>query len=50
MKDSLIEIKSNFHGNNSTVDEAKNQINDLELKEAKSNQSKQQDEKGIQKN
>ena len=33
MKDSLIEIKNNLHGNNSRVDEAKNQINDLEHKE-----------------
>ena len=30
MKDSLIEIKDNLQGNNSRVDEAKNQINDLE--------------------
>ena len=29
-KDSLIEIKNNLQGNNSRVDEAKNQINDLE--------------------
>ena len=29
MKDILIEIKNNFQGNNSRVDEAKNQINDL---------------------
>ena len=34
-KDSLIEIKTNLQGNNSRVDEAKNQINDLEHKEAK---------------
>ena len=33
MKDSLIEIK-NLQGNNSRVDEAENQINDLEHKEA----------------
>ena len=31
----LIEIKNNLGGNNSRVDEGKNQINDLELKEAK---------------
>ena len=31
----LIEIKNNLQGNNSTVDEAKNQINDLGHKEAK---------------
>ena len=35
MKDSLIEIKNSLQGNNSRVDEAKNQINDLEHKEAK---------------
>ena len=29
MKDILIEIKNNFQGNNSRVDEAKNPINDL---------------------
>ena len=32
MKDILIEIKNNLQGNNSRVDEAKNQINDLEHK------------------
>ena len=37
MKDTLIEIKNNLQGNNSRVDEAKNQINDLEHKEAKNN-------------
>ena len=46
MKDTLIEIKNNLQGNNSRVDEAENQINDLEHKEAKSNQSEQ--EKRIQ--
>ena len=35
MKYTLIEIKNNLKGNNSRVDEAKNQINDLEHKEAK---------------
>ena len=35
MKDSLIEIKNHLQGNNSRVDEAENQINDLEHKEAK---------------
>ena len=50
MKDTLIESKNNLQGNNSWVDEAENQINDLEHKEAKNNQSEQQEEKGIQKN
>ena len=35
MKDTLIEIKNNLKGNNSRVDEAENQINDMEHKEAK---------------
>ena len=34
MKDTLLEIKNNSQGNN-RVHEAKNQINDLEHKEAK---------------
>ena len=33
VKDTLIEIKNNLQGNNSRVDQAKNQINDLEHKE-----------------
>ena len=35
MKNTLIKIKNNLQGNNSRVEEAKNQINDLEHKEAK---------------
>ena len=35
MKDTLTEIKNNLQGNNSRVDEAENQINDLEHKEEK---------------
>ena len=46
-KDTLIEIKNNLQGNNTRVDEAKNQINDLEHKEAKNNQSEQQRRKRI---
>ena len=49
MKDSLTEIKNNLQGNNSRVDDTKNLINDLEPKEAKNNQSEQQEEKRIQK-
>ena len=41
MKDTLIEIKNNFQGNNSRVDKAENQITDLEHKEAKNHQSQQ---------
>ena len=48
-KDTPIKIKNNLSGNNSRVYEAKNQINDLEHKEAKNNQSEQEEEKGIQK-
>ena len=36
-KDTLIEIKNNLQGNNRRVNEAENQINDLEHKEAKTN-------------
>ena len=49
MKDILSEVKNNLQGNNSRVDEAKNQINDLEHKVAKNNQSEQEEEKRIQK-
>ena len=38
-KDTLIEIKDNLQENNRKVDEAKNQINDLEHKEEKKIQS-----------
>ena len=47
MKFTLSKIKNNLQAMNSGVDEAENQINDLEHKEAKSNQSKQE-EKRIQ--
>ena len=43
MKDTIIEIKNNLQGINSRVDEAKNQINDLDHKEAKNNQSEQKE-------
>ena len=46
-KDTLIEIKNNLQGNNSRVDEAKNQINDLGHKEEKNNHIEQQEEKRI---
>ena len=50
MKVALSEIKKNQQGTNSGVDEAENQINNLEHKEGKSTQSEQQEEKRIQKN
>ena len=37
MKNSLIEIKNNLQGNKSRVDEAEDQINDLDHKETKNN-------------
>ena len=49
-KDTLIEIKNNLQGNNIRVHEAEIQINYLEHKEAKNNQSEQEEEKRIQKN
>ena len=39
MEDTLIKIKNNLQENNSRVDGAENQINDLEHKEAKHNLS-----------
>ena len=49
MKDTLIEIKNNLQGNSSRVDEAENQIDDVEHKGARNKQSEQQEEKRIQK-
>ena len=48
MKATLIEIKNNLQGNNSRVDEAENQIIDLEHKQARNNQA-EQEEKRIKK-
>ena len=44
-KDTLTEIRNNWQRTNSGVSEAENQINDLEHKEAKNNQSENQVEK-----
>ena len=41
--------KKTLQGTNSRVDKVENQVNDLEYKEAKNNQSEQQEEKIIQK-
>ena len=49
MKDAIIEIKNNLQGNNSRADEAKNQINDLEHRKPKNNQSEQQEVKECKK-
>ena len=46
MKETLNEIKNNLQGSNSGVDEANNQINDLEGKKAKNHQS--EEEKSVQ--
>ena len=43
--DTLIEIKNNLLGNDSRVNEAKNQINDWEHKEEKNNQSEQEEKR-----
>ena len=40
MKDTLIEIKNNLQGYSSGMDEAENQINDMEHKEAKTTNQK----------
>ena len=50
MKNILIKIRNNLQVNNSRVDEAKNQINDLEYKETKNNQTEKQEGNRIQKN
>ena len=50
MKDTLIEIKNNLQGNNRRVDEAKNQINNLEDKEEITTNQKNKNKKSIQKN
>ena len=44
-KDILIEVKNKLQGKNSRVDETNNQIDDLEHKDPKSNQSEQQEKK-----
>ena len=45
MKDTLIEIKNNLQGNNSSIVEAKNINSDLEFKKAKNTHSEQKEEK-----
>ena len=45
MKVTLTETKNNLQGNNSRVDEVMNQISNLEYKQAKNNQSEQQEKK-----
>ena len=49
MKNTLTEIKNDLQVINSRVDEVKNQISDLEYKEAKNNQLECQEEKRIRK-
>ena len=49
VKFALSEIKKNLQGIKSGVDEAKNQINDLEYNEEKNIESEHQEEKRIQK-
>ena len=47
-KDTLMKIKNNLQGINSRVDNTENQISELEYKEAKNNQSEQQEAKRLQ--
>ena len=42
MKDTLTEIKNNLQENNSRVDEADNQIRDMEHKETKNHKKKKE--------
>ena len=49
MKDILIEIKNNIQGNNSKVDEAEFQINNLEHQEEINIHPEQQEEKEFKK-
>ena len=49
MEDTLAVIKNHLQGNNNRMNEADKQIDDLQHKEAKSNQS-QQEEKRIKQN
>ena len=48
-KDTLIEIKNNLQGNNSRMDEAENQISDMEHKEPNNNHTEKQKEKRMKK-
>ena len=48
-QDSLIKIKNYLQRNNNRLNEGENKINNLEQKEAKNNQSEQQEERRIQK-
>ena len=48
-KDTLIKLKNNLQVINNRVDEAENKISDLQYKEAKNNQSEQQEGERIQK-
>ena len=43
MKNPVIEMKNNLQGNNSTVDEVENQVNDLEQKATMKNNKKKKE-------
>ena len=49
-KDTLIEIKNNLHGNKSKMNDAEDQINDMEHKEEVNIQPEQKEETRIQNN
>ena len=46
MKDTITEIRNNLQGNNSGVDKAENEINDLEHKEVKKRMAKEHRQNG----
>ena len=50
MKDTLIEIKNNLQGNNSRVDEAKNQINDCNIRKQRTTNQNKKKKKESKKN
>ena len=49
MKNILIEVKNNLLGNNSRVDKAKNQINDLEHRKQKTTNQNNKKKKRVKK-
>ena len=49
MRDTLIEIKNNLQGNSSRVDEAENQINDLEHRKQKTTNQNNKKKKRVKK-
>ena len=50
MKNTLIEIQNNLQGNNSRVDEAKNQINDCNIRKQRTTNQNKKKKKESKKN